>query len=107
MVNLFDAINESPDLTDKTKRSYMTHLKSIQKRVNDVPLEDVILQHKKYIGLFLKWFENKTSLKTMVTFILTVFRHNPSFKEEHNKVYDAWRKVFDDAITLHDETNGE
>lgn len=99
MPALFDAIAESTQLTEKSKKSYGVTLNSIKKRTADTPLEDVILQHKKYIPEFIKWFTNITTLKGVVTFILTIFRYNPTFKEQHGKVYDEWRKVFDDAKT--------
>ena len=97
MSALFDAIEASTQLTDNSKESYKTAFNIIQKRTGNVPLDEVILGHKKYISQFRTLFTNPTTLKTIVTFILTVFRHNPAFKEKNEKAYDAWRKVFDDA----------
>ena len=103
MADLIEAITKSTQLTDKSKQSYSFSWKSIQKRTGDAPLEDIIVQHKKYIPQFNKWFTNITTRKSIVTFILTVFRHNPVFKDKHASAYDAWRKVYDDAKAAVDE----
>jgi hypothetical protein len=94
---LFKPIQENAELSDVSKRNYRNLLNALQNKADDVAVDVIILDPKKYVPMLKKWYPKPASLKSSFVALLALFRYNPSFKEKHAKVYDAWKKAFEDA----------
>ena len=104
---LLQGIADTDALSIKSKSSYTELVKAIQNRA-DEPIEAVVINPKKYIPLFKKWYEKPTTLKSQFTTILTLFKYNKTYKENHMSVYNNWLEAFTAAKTIVDnryETN--
>lgn len=104
---LLEGITNTDALSPKSKSSYTELVKAIQNRAED-SIENVVNEPKKYIPLFKKWYTKQTTLKSQFTTILTLFKYNKSYKDEHMKIYDVWLEAFTAAKAIVDnryETN--
>lgn len=107
-IDLFKAIDNNSDLSPVTKRNYHDRINAILKKAECTDIMEVILKPDKYIPLMKKWYPLATSHKIHYTAVLSLFRYNPDFKNEHIKDHEKWVKAFraaDEEVNERYETN--
>lgn len=106
--DLLHAIDNNKDLSPVTKRNYHDRINAILKKSGLIDIHDIIMKPDTYIPLFKKWYPLATSHKIHFTAILSLFRYNPDFKEQHPRIHEKWIKAFkeaDDKVNERYETN--
>lgn len=98
LIDLMKNIEDNADLSPTSKINYRNLTNAIKNKAG-VPINIVIQDPKKYIPLLKKWYIKQASLKSALVALLVLFRYNPAYKETNIKLYDAWKKVFEETKT--------
>lgn len=83
-------------ISEITKRNYKDRVRVLE-RHTEKPVDYIILHPEKYISLIKKLYPNPTSTKAYLTLIISLFRHNPDFKDSHKGLCEKWSEAFKEA----------
>lgn len=99
----FDSINKSPTLGDATKRMYISRIKQMRE-IFDTPIRDILRKSEYYSKRINTIWKNPRTAKGYFVVLLSLFRHNPEFKEEYEGDYQRYTSFSKDH---HDEIESE
>jgi hypothetical protein len=95
---LLGKVLANENISNITKRNYADRVRVLEKHA-EKSIDYIVLHPDKYIPLIRKVYPNPTSTKAYLTTVISLFRHNPDFKESHKTVYEKWSNAFKEADT--------
>lgn len=90
-----ESIQNSTTLGDATKNMYIARIKQMR-NLFDVPIRDILRKSEYYSGRINKVWQNSRTAKGYFVVLLSLFRHNPEFKEEYEGDYAKYSSFFKD-----------
>jgi hypothetical protein len=92
---LLDAAYPNP----KTRDNYISRLRGLKNKLDDVPLQDVFADPDVYYPKLQAAYPSLTTRKNMLTVILVLFREDAALKS-NTGAYERWKKLHDDLTKL-------
>lgn len=93
-VDLEASIANNDNLSVITKRNYRDRVRAMVQKSDGKTIAHIVLNPDTFGPLIRQWYAQNTSQKANFTVILSLFRYNPEFKEQHKDAHDKWIGFF-------------